>query len=50
MYEVLHARDWRAKFANDLRKSLLRIPWVEDAKAFCALSRAGRVVTDLHLH
>lgn len=50
MYGVLHACDWRAKFANDLRKSLLRIPCVEDAKAFCAFSRAGRVLPDLHLH
>ena len=47
---MLHARDWRAKLTNDLRKSLLRIPWVEDAKAFWAFCRAGRVVADLHLH
>ena len=46
VYGVLHAPDYRARFANDLSKELPRIPVAEDFHAF---AQAGRSFTDLHL-
>lgn len=46
IYGVLHAPDWRTKYANDLRKGLPRLPFAPDFRAF---QRAGRQLMDLHL-
>lgn len=46
VYGVLHAPDWRAKYANDLRKGLPRIPLAPDFRAF---QKAGQQLIDLHL-
>jgi predicted helicase len=43
-------RVYRGTFADDLKKSLPRIPLVESADDFWAYSRAGRVLADLHLN
>ena len=46
LYGVLHAPDWRNKYANDLRKDLPRIPFAADFRAF---QKAGQQLIDLHL-
>ena len=46
IYGVLHAPDWRSKYANDLRKGLPRIPFAPD---FWAFRTAGQALIDLHL-
>ena len=46
VYGVLHAQDWRERFANDLSKGLPRIPLAPD---FTAFAIAGRKLMSLHL-
>ena len=46
IYGVLHAPDFRARFANDLAKELPRIPFAPDFHAF---ADAGRALARLHL-
>ena len=46
IYGVLHAPDWRTRYANDLRKGLPRIPFAPD---FWAFRDAGWDLIDLHL-
>ena len=46
VYGVLHAPDYRARFADDLSKSLPRIPFAPEFRAFAA---AGRALAALHL-
>ena len=50
VYGVLHSRDYRERFADDLRKALPRIPIVERAEEFIAFAKAGRRLAQLHLH
>jgi len=50
VYGLLHSPTYRARFADDLRKALPRIPIVERADDFMAFSRAGRELAELHLH
>jgi len=50
VYGILHAPDYRAKFAADLRKMLPRIPRPATAEDFWAFSKAGRELARLHLH
>ena len=47
VYGVLHAPDFRARFANDLAKSLPRIPFALDFQAF---TQAGQALATLHLN
>ena len=47
VYGVLHAPDFRARFAHDLAKSLPRIPFAPDFQAF---AQAGQALAALHLH
>ena len=47
VYGVLHAPDFRARFAHDLAKSLPRIPFAPDFQAF---ARAGVALATLHLN
>lgn len=49
VYGLLHSPDYRTRFADDLRKSLPRIPIVENVRDFMAFSTAGRGLADLHL-
>lgn len=46
VYGLLHSPEYRAKFENDLKKELPRIPRV---KKFWDYSRAGRKLAELHL-
>ena len=46
VYGVLHAPDYRARFADDFAKSLPRIPF---APEFHAFAEAGRRLAELHL-
>ena len=46
VYGVLHAPDYRARFADDLAKALPRIPFAPDFRAF---ADAGRALAELHL-
>ena len=46
IYGVLHAQDWRTRYAHDLRKGLPRIPLAPDFGVFCD---AGRDLIGLHL-
>jgi predicted helicase len=50
VYGILHAPDYREKFAADLRKMLPRIPRPVSAADFWAFRDAGRELADLHLH
>lgn len=50
VYGILHAPDYREKFASDLRKMLLRIPRPADEADFWAFSEAGRKLANLYLH
>jgi len=50
VYGLLHSQDYRTRFADDLRKSLPRIPIVEDVNDFMAFYKAGRDLADLHLN
>ena len=47
VYGVLHAPDFRARFAHDLAKALPRIPFAPDFQAF---AQAGQVLATLHLN
>lgn len=49
VYGLLHSPDYRTRFADDLRKSLPRIPIVEQVEDFMAFSKAGRALAELHL-
>jgi predicted helicase len=50
VYGILHAPDYRRKFAADLRKMLPRIPRPATAEDFWAFSKAGRELARLHLN
>ncbi|MBQ1924663.1 MAG: hypothetical protein II180_00925, partial [Proteobacteria bacterium] len=50
VYGILHSPKYRETFANDLKKSLPRIPLVEKAEDFWAFSRAGRELGALHVN
>jgi predicted helicase len=47
VYGLLHHPGYRAKFADNLKKSLPRIPFAPDFKAFAA---AGRELAELHVN
>ncbi len=47
VYALLHHPGYRARYALDLKRSLPRIPFAPEFRAF---ARAGRQLADLHLH
>ena len=49
VYGVLHARDYRERYADNLGKDLPRIPRVKTAHDFWEFSRTGRKLGDLHV-
>ena len=49
VYGFLHSPDYRTAFANDLKKSLPRLPLVESAEDFQAFNAAGRRLAELHI-
>lgn len=50
VYGILHSPDYRTTFATDLKKSLPRLPLVENPDDFWAFSRAGRELAEWHLN
>jgi predicted helicase len=50
VYGLLHASDYRQRYADNLGKELPRIPCVKTAADFRAISQAGRKLADLHLN
>lgn len=50
VYGFLHSPDYRETFANDLKKTLPRLPLVDDVPDFWAFSKAGRKLADLHIN
>ncbi len=49
-YGLLHSRQWRDTFANDLAKSAARIPMAASLADFRAFVAAGRELADLHVN
>jgi predicted helicase len=50
VYGLLHSEDYRSAFSNDLKKSLPRLPLVDNSSDFWSFSKAGRDLADLHLN
>lgn len=50
VYGILHSEEYRTRFADDLRKSLPRIPIVDKVADFVAFTKAGRALAALHLN
>lgn len=50
VYGILHSPQYRERFAADLKKSLPRIPIVEDVNDFLAFYKAGKQLAELHLN
>lgn len=50
VYGILHSPEYRERFADDLKKSLPRLPLVKDRGDFEIFSKAGRALADLHLN
>ena len=48
VYAVLHHPDYRARYAENLKRELPRIPMTGTAEDFHAFARAGRKLADLH--
>ena len=46
----LHSPDYRERFADDLKKSLPRIPIVEKVEDFMDFYKAGKKLAELHLN
>lgn len=50
VYGILHSEDYRTRFAADLKKSLPRIPLVDDVNVFIDFYKAGKKLAELHLN
>ena len=50
IYGILHSKDYRATYANNLQKELPRIPRVASFEDFKAFENAGRALADLHVN
>lgn len=50
VYGILHSPEYRTTFANDLKKTLPRLPLVEDVKDFWKFSKSGRQLAELHIN
>ena len=50
VYGFLHSPEYRTMFASDLKKSLPRLPLVDNPEDFWAFSKAGRDLAELHLN
>lgn len=49
IYGFLHSPEYRSTFESDLKKSLPRIPIIEDVDAFNDFYQAGKALAKLHL-
>jgi predicted helicase len=50
VYGILHSKDYRINFSNELKKMLPRIPLVDTLIDFWSFSKAGRKLADLHIN
>ena len=50
IYGILHSKDYRETYANNLQKELPRIPRVASFEDFKAFENAGRALADLHVN
>lgn len=50
VYGLLHSTDYRTTFANDLKKTLPRLPLIESTDDFWMFSKAGHKLAELHIH
>lgn len=50
VYGLLHSQGYRERFADDLKKSLPRIPILDNIEDFMAFYKAGKELADLHLN
>lgn len=50
VYGFLHSAQYREEFANDLKKTLPRLPLIDRVKDFWTFSKAGRKLADLHIN
>ena len=50
IYGILHSKDYRSTYANNLQKELARIPRVANYDDFVAFEKAGRALADLHVN
>ena len=50
VYGFFHSPDYRATFAADLKRTLPRLPLVDDVRNFWKFSRAGRQLAELHIN
>lgn len=50
VYGILHSPQYRERFAADLKKSLPRIPIVDNVQDFMAFYKAGKALAELHLN
>jgi predicted helicase len=49
IYGFLHSPKYRTTFSNDLKKTLPRIPLVDDVRDFWKFNKAGKALADLHI-
>ncbi len=50
IYGILHSKDYRETYANNLQKELPRIPRVASFEDFKAFEQAGRALAELHVN
>lgn len=50
VYGILHSPEYKERFADDLRKSLPRLPIVETVSELMDFYNAGKALADLHLN
>ena len=50
VYGILHNKEYRQKYSNDLKKTLARIPFVKSVEDFNAYNKAGRDLAEIHLN
>ncbi|WP_218131613.1 type ISP restriction/modification enzyme [Nitrosomonas oligotropha] len=50
VYGLLHSKDYRSRYADNLSKELPRMPCVKTVANFWAFSKAGRALAELHLN
>lgn len=50
VYGILHNKEYREKYSNDLKKTLARIPFVKTVEDFNAYNKAGRDLAEIHLN
>ena len=49
VYGLLHSKEYRLTFANDLKKMLPRLPLLDDVRDFWAFSKTGRKLAEIHV-